>query len=246
VAMGRPLRVVSLLLLWLGACAPEGPSAFVTFNLKPDANCVYTSGSSNVFFPIGRYDIAKNAPHNDAGGDACAHPYVVHLLVNSYLRSNSDQMLGRAEPNILQLHSAEVRLMSIDKKTLEFGDPDDPKRLPNPFLVITNNSLFPAQGSTPSTGIAGLEAIPVAYAPYLTKFRGRQILADIQIFGTTTGDVDVDFKPFVYPIEICDGCNSLCLKKDITNNKMSPEDITGDHCADNSGNDDRVCIDTNC
>jgi len=78
--MRRPLRVVSLLLLWLGACAPEGPSAFVTFNLKPDSKCVYSSGSTNVFFPIGRYDIARNA---NGTGDACAHPYVVHLLVNS-------------------------------------------------------------------------------------------------------------------------------------------------------------------
>jgi hypothetical protein len=240
--MRRPLRVVSLLLLWLGACAPEGPSAFVTFNLKPDSNCVYSSGSSNVFFPIGRYDIAQNG---NGVGDACAHPYVVHLLVNSYLRPNSDMTLGRAEPNILQLHSAEVRLMSIDKKTLAFGEPGSKSALPNPFLVITNNSLFPAQGNTPSTGIAGLEAIPVAYAPYLTKFKGRQILADIQIFGTTTGDVDVDFKPFVYPIEICDGCNTVCQGK-IEAAKKTREDVVGDHCDDNSGNDDRVCIDSGC
>src|SRR6185436_6764410 len=129
-------------------------------------------------------------------------------------------------------------------KPMMFGAKGSKDALPNPFLVTTNNSLFPAPGNTPSTGIAALEAIPVAYAPYLASFKGSQILAEIQIFGTTTGDVDVDFKPFTYPIEICDGCLVLCAG-DI-GDKMTREDVVGDKCDDNSGNDDRVCIDPNC
>jgi hypothetical protein len=133
--------------------------------------------------------------------------------------------------------------MDINKRTLQFGT--NPP-LPNPFLVTTNNSLFPATGSTPSTGIAALEAVPVAYAPFLSSFVGHQILAQIQIFGTTTGDVDVDFKPFVYPIEICDKCLTACQKIDIDDKKLMRSDLIGNHCDDNSGNDDRICVDPNC
>ena len=132
--------------------------------------------------------------------------------------------------------------MDINKKTLMFKATP---ALPNPFLVTTTNSLSPSTGTTPSTGIAALEAIPVAYAPYLTGFVGRQVLAEIQIFGTTTGDVDVDFKPFTYPIEICERCLIVC-KSELDAMMLDRDTFVGDHCNDNSGNDDRVCFDDHC
>ncbi len=230
--------IPALAALWLAACAPEGPTAFVTFNVVPDQNCLVSPDvGGNKFYPIGHYDIS---PGTNGG---CDHPYVVNLLVNSYLRSNADTMLGRAEPNILQLHSAQVRLMTLQKQTLTFEKANPP--LPNPFLVNTNNSLFPAAGTTPSTGIAAVEAIPKAYAPYLSDFDGAQILAEIQIYGTTTGDVDINFKPFVYPVEICDGCLIQCQGA-LDAAKKSRMDLTQGRCDDNSGNDDRVCIDPDC
>jgi hypothetical protein len=238
--MRRVLPAAPLLLVsWLAACAPEGPTAFVTFNVVPDQNCaVSPSTGGGKFYPIGRYDIGPGVDN------VCAHPYVVNLLVNSYLRPNANEMLGRSEPNILQLHSAQVRLMTIQKQTLLFNQVKPP--LPNPFLVTTNNSLFPATGSTPSTGIAAIEAIPKAYAPYLSMFKdGGQILAEIQIFGTTTGDVDIKFKPFIYPIEICDSCLHLCAA-DIAKAMKTRMEIVKDRCDDNSGSDDRVCIDPGC
>jgi len=239
-----PSALLLLALLSLVACAPEGPSGFVTFNVKPDANCVYTpEAGGNLFFPTGLYDISPGGAGDLT--DNCSSPYVVHLLVNSFLRPNSDTDLGRAEPNILQLHTAEVKLMSIRHQTIEFNRNANDV-LPNPFSVTTNNSLFPAAGSTPSTGIAAVEIIPRDYAPQLDGFVGGQILAEIQIFGTTTGDVDVEFKPFVYPVEICDGCLTLCLRF-ITNNMLSiEEDVIGDECPDNSSSDGRVCIDPEC
>jgi hypothetical protein len=238
-----PTALALLALLACAACAPEGPSGFVTFNVKPDQNCVFTAeAGSNLFFPIGRYDISTGGV---VGSENCNAPYVVHLLVNSFLRPNSDTMLGRAEPNILQLHSAEVKLMTIRRQPIAF-DREDPV-LPNPFLVTTNNSLFPAQGSTPSTGIAAVEIIPTNYAAQLDGFIGGQILAEIQIFGTTTGDVDVEFKPFVYPVEICDGCLTKCLSRDILARMMSvEEDVIKDECDDNSSSDGRYCIDPEC
>jgi hypothetical protein len=244
--MHRVPFVVSMLLLCaLGACAPEGgPTAFVTFNMVPDSKCVWSPSSGDKFYPVGRFDIS---PGGNGMGDACAHPYEVHLLVNSFLRPNANVMVGRAEPNVLQIHSAQVRLMTIQKQTLLFNQGKTP--LPNPFLVTTGNSLYPSAGTTPTTGIAAVQAIPKAYAQYLSMFVGAQILAEIQVFGTTTGNTDVTFKPFVYPIEICDGCNVKCASADLGLGTMmgtTRMDVVGDRCDDNSGNDDRICIDTSC
>lgn len=246
--MRRPSSALPLLalLLWLGGCAPEGPSGFVTFNLMPSSQCVYSPDiGANNFFPIGHYDIAPGGGEL-IGGDqttSCENPYFVHLLVNSFLRPNADTMLGRAEPNILQLHSAEVKLMTIQRQTLLFREPEPD--LPNPFLVTTNNSLFPATGSTPATGVAAIEVIPTDYAPYLEMFIGGQILAEIQIFGTTTGDVDVEFKPFVYPIEICYGCMTVCQSA-IDGEDLTMEEVLHGQCDDNAGADGRACIDPDC
>jgi hypothetical protein len=236
--MRRALPRLPLLLTVLGlsACAPEGPSAFVTFNIPPNTNCVFQE-TTELFLPIGQFDIAPG----DA--DNCNDPYVMNLLVNSYLRANSDTMLGRAEPNILQIHSAEVHLMTVDRSTILFDRVNPP--LPNPFLVTTNNSLFPSDGNSPSQGIAPVEAIPLNYASQLDGFVGQQIMAEVQIFGTTTGDIDIDFKPFLYAIEICDGCLTRCLS-DLILSDIDPDDLYGDQCADNAGADGRVCIDSGC
>jgi hypothetical protein len=249
--MRRLLSVLPLLtaLLSLGACAPEGPSGFVTFNVAPNSQCIYSPDiGGSTFFPIGHYDIATGGSSDLIGGDRtdnCEHPYIVHLLVNSFLRPNADTTLGRAEPNILQLQNAEVKLMSIQRQPIRFTNARREVVLPNPFLVTTNNSLFPASGSTPATGIAAVEVIPSDYAGYLEMFIGGQILAEIQIFGTTTGDVDVEFKPFVYPIEICDGCMTLCGSV-IEENMLTEDEVIRGECPDNAGADGRVCIDPEC
>ena len=238
-----PLALPLLAAVSLSACAPEGPSGFVTFNIVPTSDCVYSAeGGTDKFYAIGLYDISPGF----TGAENCANPYVVNLLVNSFLRPNADPMLGRAEPNILQLHSAEVKLMDARRRTIAFTREEE--ALPNPFLVTTNNSLPPASGSQPSTGVAAVEVIPVDYAAQLNSpmFVGAQIMAEIQIFGTTTGDVDVEFKPFTYPIEICDGCLTFCQNADIRDRMLDEEDFIGEECADNSGQDGRVCIDPGC
>lgn len=243
--MRRVIGAASLFgLVWLLGCAPEGPTAFVTYNLVPSQNCTVTpQNTGNKFFPVGRYDIS---PGGKGLGTACAHSYVVNLLVNSYLRPNSDMTLGRAEPDVLQLHNAEVTLTNVKDEVIKF-DRTKPA-LPNPFSVSANNSLFPAVGNTPSIGVAAIEAIPKAYALQLDNFAqdGSQIVAHIRIFGTTTGNIDIDFKPFVYPIDICEGCLTRC-ESELTKNMKMHSDILGpDTCDDNQSSDDRICFDSSC
>jgi hypothetical protein len=241
VAMRRALPCLPILIAAVGltACAPEGPTAFVTYNLFIDENCEATADSETKFLPHGLYDIS---PGGNGNGDNCEKAYDLWLLVNSFLRPNADSTLGRAEPNILQLHSAQVRLMDLSRRTILFDRVNPP--LPNPFQVTTNIALEPTSGDDPSKGIAVVEAIPTIYASQLNAFDGQQIFAEVQLFGTTTGDVDIDFKPFVYPIDICDGCLTRCLSSYPDDVKL--EEIYGDSCPDNAGADGRLCIDRGC
>jgi hypothetical protein len=226
----------------LAACAPEGSSAYVTSNIPPDASCIY-SATANLFTPIGQYDVGDGAHAPN-----CRNSYFMNLLVNSNLKSNAREAIGRAEPNVLQIMEADVRLMDKNQATLVFKDPKtnmpDPA-FPNPFRVQTANSLFPATTTMPSTGVASIEAIPKAYGPKLTSFADDKILIEVQLFGTTTGDVAIDFKPFVYPVGICRGCLSIC-NSDATSGGKTKTDLYGDKCADNAAQDGRICVDPSC
>lgn len=227
------------------ACAPDGPTAYVDFNLVPTAECVYDPSGDVEFYGEGYYDISVSGAESSAGLRACARSYVLNLRVNSGLRSSLDQEQGRAEPNVLQVTRVEVLLLTTQGEVLSFGDDDG--ALSNPFQVTTTISLEPTSTGEPSRGVAKVEAIPVAYGEQLGQFAGQQILAQVQLFGRTLGDVEVDFQPYSYPIRICEGCMSLCLNDDIVAAGLTSDEVLdADECQDNSGADGRICIDPNC
>lgn len=241
--MRRQLAVVTMLSL-AASCAEEGPSAYIDFNLVPDEQCVLSPSGDVSFYGVGLYDIADGG---QTGATGCRHSYFLNLRVNSALRANRDEPLGRAEPNVLQINEVEVKLLdAATGGTIDFTTGG--VSLPNPFLVTTTISLDPSDDAEPSRNVATIEAIPAAYAPLLRgNWAGGQIIAEIQMFGTTLGDVDVDFKPYFYPIQICDGCLSMCLRADILDNSLTPDDVVNeDMCRDNRGADGRICIDSGC
>lgn len=223
----------------LAACAPEGTSAYVSKNLLLDSNCKVNIDDTE-FLAVGEYDIAGSTTNKNV---ACQRSYYMHLVVNSSLKANANAATGRAEPNVLQITEAEVSLIDIEEQSLiPFNKKAN--ELPNPFRVKANITLAPTTGADPTTGEVPIETIPVGYADQLTKFVNKQIMAEVTIFGTTVGDVDVDFRPFSFPIHICQGCLTVCakgLKEGATKN-----DIYGDHCDDNGGQDDRICVNPGC
>jgi hypothetical protein len=223
------LAFVSLVSAFAG-CAPEGSSAYVSFNIPPDSECIFAPASM-LFTSSGSLDLGFE------GSEICGKKsYFLHLLVNSNLKSNARDSTGRAEPNVLQITEADVRLMDNNKATLDFKD----AKFPNPFRVQTNNSLRPTTSRDPTMGVVAVEAIPSAYAPKLDQFVDKTMLIEVQIYGSTTGDVDIDFRPFVYPVAICRGCNTVCLDT-LEGGDLST--VYGDQCADNSGHDGRPCVD---
>ena len=239
--MQRVLVLGCCALLW--GCADEGPSAYADFNLVPNAECIYDPEGDVVFYGEGYYDIAVAGAPEAAEERGCAHSYVLNLRVNSGLRSNVDEDLGRAEPNVLQVTEVEVHLYNLQRERLDFGE-----GLPNPFRVVATISLEPAASTgEPARGVAKVEVIPTSYGEALTGFVGSQILVEARLYGRTLGDVEVAFKPYIYPVRICMGCFSLCLNRDILDNGMTAEDVLeSDVCQDGAGADGRICIDPNC
>ncbi|HKP59256.1 MAG TPA: hypothetical protein VJV78_21180 [Polyangiales bacterium] len=241
--MRRVLVTFSSLFCLFAACAPEGPSAYVSFALPVPADCKVTPDAESFLF-VGEFDIAAGADYDGARkSKACQNSYYLHLLVNSNLKSNAREATGRAEPNVLQISEAEVELIDIEQQaTIPFDAKADP--LPNPFRVKVNNTLPPTDSNEPTTGVVAVETIPVGYDAQLRDYIGKQILAQVQIFGTTLGDIDIDFKPFSFPVHICEGCLTLCAG-DIPDD-TTPDEVYGDKCADNAGADGRVCVDYTC
>ena len=122
---------------------------------------------------------------------------------------------------------------------------DSPVRLPNPFVITSNASIAPASGPEGEATIVVVEVIPMIYADQLGTFEGQQILAEIRLFGTTLGDIDVNVQPFVFPIELCTGCLTKCASE-LKSEGLTPEDVADGECLDNAGSDGRICIDDDC
>jgi hypothetical protein len=236
----RCALVTSLCLASLSAaCAPEGSSAYVSKNLLLDSSCKVNVEDTE-FLAVGEYDIA---PSTSAKSLFCQRSYFMHLVVNSNLKANANDATGRAEPNVLQITEAEIRLVDIQQQAT-IGFTQKSNQLPNPFRVKSNITLQPTTGRDPTTGEVPIEAIPVGYASQLAKYVNKQIIAEVTIFGTTLGDVDIDFATFSFPIHICQGCLTRCLA-DFPEGATQQE-IYGDNCDDNAAADGRFCVDSEC
>jgi hypothetical protein len=231
-----PVVIASLLGL-SAACAPDGSSAYVSYNVPLTASCT-AQADSDIFLGAGIWDVGSaDTP------TSCVHSYMMSLVVNSNLKSNAMASTGRAEPNVLSVTHADIRIMRKDGATLQFlnAQKEVDANRPNPYRVRTAASINPTTSEVAQTGMVGVEAVPRAYASGLTEYAGDSILLEIQLFGTTTGDVDVDFRPFQFPISICQGCNSYC-SGDVTAAELS--DLRAGKCEKDSlgGQDGMICV----
>lgn len=226
--------VVFVSLLGLAACAPAGSSAFVSGNAPLSPECAITD--ADLVISTGLYDVLSKGTDKKT----CIRPYRMSLVINSNLVANTNAAVGRVEPNTLLVQYADVTLM--DKTEAPFGFPE----LPNPYRVYTSASISPATGDEPSQGWVQLDAIPAAYGELLRGSAGDSILVELQLAGKTTGDVQVDFPPFLYPLAICSDCLSACVTDSRFADPAVLTDLNSGKCSDNRPQDDRVCVDPGC
>lgn len=233
--------VVFVSLLGLAACAPAGSSAYVSANVPLNGDC--TASDGNLAISTGLYDVLSNGTDKSN----CLRPYRMSLVINSNLIANSNLAVGRVEPNALRVSHADVRLMDRSEATLPFEGRGSNAAPPNPYRVYTTASIAPAVGEEPSSGWVQIDAIPSAYTEQLRRYAGDSILIEVQLFGTTTSDIDVDFAPFVYPLAICRDCLSVCASDPMfVADPARLTELNAGKCTDNRAQDDRVCIDPEC
>jgi hypothetical protein len=214
----------------LVASTEDGPfQVFSVAAMSPDPLCEVTVDGSIV--PVGSFDITSGATPDTNGCDA---PYRVHLSVASINRE------------IVMIEGAEVALLTLDRRPIVFNRSGG-VTLPNPFDFTGSRTLLPpADEDSTTQGIVTVDVIPRHYTEELSGFTGNQILAEIRLNATNRDGEPIAIAPFLYPIDICVGCMSLCLARDVTDSTLDPEDVYGDLCADNAGADGRICIDPDC
>jgi hypothetical protein len=232
--------VVFVSLLGLAACAPAGSSAYVSANVPLNGDC--TASEGEISLSTGLYDVLSNRTEKTD----CIKPYRMSLVINSNLVSNPNVAVGRVEPNALRVQYADVTLLDNSEAIVNFEERDNVVP-PNPYRVYTTASIAPSTGDDPSTGWVQLDAIPAAYGEQLRGYAGTNILVEIQLSGTTTSDVDVDFQPFLYPLAICSDCLSRCRSDpQFVTDPSRLTDLNSGKCSDNRAQDDRTCVDQGC
>jgi hypothetical protein len=171
-------------LLALTACVEEeAPALVVTNAIILDDDCVAKAGEE-IVRSWGRYDIF------------CGSAYFEPFEVWSYMVQRGDLERPRSETNIAQFERAEVQLMTPDGAIIE-----------STFSVPVGGSVVPGDGTDPGKSVVFVDLIPAAAVSSLpSPDEVPQIVAEVQLFGTTNGDVEVETGVFRFPIDLCDGC----------------------------------------
>lgn len=171
-------------LLVLTACVEDEAPTFVVTNAIPlDDDCVAKAGEE-IVRSRGRYDVF------------CASTYEVPFEVWTYMISRHDPEKPRSETNIAQFETAEVQLMTPDGAIIA-----------GPFSTVVGGTVVPGDGNDPGKSVVRVDVIPAAAVSLLpSPDEIPLIVAEIQLFGKTTGDVEVETGTFRYPIELCDQC----------------------------------------
>lgn len=216
-ACGKGLSAWSLMLsLAAGGVACGDSEIFISEAVAPGEDCEFSVESKGLPRPL--FDIA---PGGAADSTACRGPYVAHLRV-----ANPDDEAALVE-------EAEIELMTLSRIAIVF-DRDAPA-LPNPFVVAVAGRL--ERGDD----VVAVEVFPVAYADQLDNFVDSALLAQISLRGRTAGGDELTSNRFELPIEICDGCRTLC---------EGDPDIQGlleDECASPApGTAGTFCLDPDC
>ncbi|MBN1655560.1 MAG: hypothetical protein JXA30_17465 [Deltaproteobacteria bacterium] len=213
-----PLRIAVWLFLALAACVDEAPALVVVNAIPLDEDCVAKTGE-DIVRSRGRYDVF------------CGTSYLVPFEVWSYMVARGDPERPRAETNVAQFDRAEVQLLT----------PDDATIVPT-FSVPVGGSLLPGDGTDPGKAVVWVELIPakaVSELPQPDEY--SQIVAQVQLFGKTNGDVEVETGEFRFPIDLCDRCYTYFVHECMWDafDLQALDDVEG--CQDGGGYDGNFC-----
>jgi hypothetical protein len=128
-----------------------------------------------------------------------SNSYEAAVLVANQLTPRGKKSQLRVETQGVELRGAEVRL------TEDSGDLIDEYTVPTGGFVEPNSSEDPGFGSAMVTVIPSSVGRPLAEAVIRTGV-SQIVIANIRVFGTTLGGVEVTSGEYSFPISLCAGC----------------------------------------
>lgn len=194
--LGQTLLVASaigLSLMVAPACVDNDQSIYIRQVMFPPQQqgegqgCVYQADQSQPGLFDGVLDLALT------------DSYQAVLLVGNQMIQRADNLNTRAEPNKAHIDGAVVRVTDADGNDIrEFTSP-------------ASGFADAANGAVANFGLCSVTLIDTAtIAAISSKVRtdnnGVLVLANIKVFGETTGGVDLESGEFQFPIRVCRGC----------------------------------------
>lgn len=200
-------------------CVDQSPE-LVIYNASPVDDSCMGKPIETVFLARGKYDVF------------CGNNYSVWFEVWSYLIERGDIEKPRAETNLVKLERAEVQVMTADGAEI----------IPR-FSDSITGTVLPGKADEPGKTVVLIDIIPAQeqVLAAIDRFIDQKIVANIKVFGTTSGDVDVESAEFQFPIVICDTCFTVLVNSCVfTDTEIQRAEEAGG-CQSGNGYDGDLC-----
>ncbi|MBM4361654.1 MAG: hypothetical protein FJ104_03155 [Deltaproteobacteria bacterium] len=196
----RRSAIAALLLggsaLSAAGCADNGSTLFIQGVITLRApECVYKADPGGTFLGSGTLDVALRST------------YTAGVLVGNQYQPRGDKENLRTETTRVLLKGAEITLTDSQGKEISCGE-----GCQGTFSVYGSGFANSADAREPGYGPFIAEVIPRAVGEWAAAQLGanrqarRTLVAEIRVFGETTGGQEIDSGAFTFPIEVCYGC----------------------------------------
>lgn len=213
--MRRSLLSLALTSALAAGCAPGNPGLVVSNVIDPDDQCVYAIGG--IARTIGYFDVG--VPNNSYEA--------AFRFLNQLMNLSQSGVAGfppMADPNVIQVQALEVEIRDIGNRPLAFFDGA------NPFTVPVGGVAVPSgDGMQAGEGLGFAQIIPPVYAADLGEVAGTDamIVVSVRAIGRTAGGAEVVSDEFIFPVQLCSGCLSVCLTDDMGEPLCRPTCLPG-------------------
>jgi hypothetical protein len=170
-------------------CVDNNATLFIQQVIAPaPPDCVYEPDPGGTFLGSGAIDVGLRTN------------YVAGLLVGNQYTPRGDKDNLRAETTRVRLQGAEIRLT----------DTEGNRYIPD-FSVYGSGTVNPGSGEEAGFGAFVAELIPSSVGEtLLAELDGtpntRTVIANVKVFGETTGGQEIESAEFTFPITACWGC----------------------------------------
>ncbi len=208
--MRRSSLLAVLLVALSFGCAPANPGLTIDGVLVPSADmCAYTTSSA--FLVEGVLDTNPDvSPLVRPAGVR----YVAVLRVANHLINTANRVYPfMADPNVMNLETAEIEILNTDGSRFTFGD--GLSNLPNPYRVTATGSIASTTSNEPQLGLTTVELIPAQYGAALAGLTSGTIIVSVRMIGVTAGGAAVISGRALVPIRLCSGCLFRCVTDDM-------------------------------